>query len=132
MSTRPHILMVDDEAAIRQLYTLYFDTHGFQVTTAASSADALHEVYSKKFDVVILDIGLAESNGMDLIEPIKAAQPNVPIFIFTGRTVDQRLREDTRRRGVFQVLTKSHPLDYLVSEIRRAIRTSQAAATGAT
>jgi DNA-binding NtrC family response regulator len=117
----PHILMVDDEAAIRELYTLYFNTQGIDVTTASSAIDALDIVYRAKFDLIILDLGLGDSNGMDLIEPVKLAQPNAPIFIYTGRTIDQALREEAYKRGAVRFLSKSYPLNYVVDEIRRAL-----------
>ena len=123
-----HVLMVDDEAAIRQLYRLYLNVQGFEVTAASNAIDALHEVTTKKFDAIILDIGLGDTNGMDLIEPIKATQPNVPIFIFTGQPADEKLRKAAFERGAFQFFTKSHPLDYLISELKRAIHASRVAA----
>ncbi len=121
----PHILMVDDEAPIRELYTLYFSTNGFEVSTAATAMDALDQVYRQKFDVIILDLGLGDSNGMDLIGPIKSAQPDVPILIYTGRTVDETIRKEAFNRGACGFLIKSYPLNYIVMEIRRAINSAQ-------
>lgn len=120
-----HILLVDDEAAIRQIYRLYLNVQGFDVTSASNAIDALHEITNRKFDAIVLDIGLGDTNGMDLITPIKAVQPHAPIFIFTGQPADEKTKKAAFDRGAFQFFTKSHPLDYMVSELRRAIHMSR-------
>jgi len=117
----PHILLVDDEAAIRELYTLYFNSQGFQISTASNAVQALDAVYGTKFDVILLDLGLGDSNGMDLLEPIKIAQPDVPVVIFTGVTVDNQLRRSILARGAAAILRKSYPLNYVIEEVKRAI-----------
>ena len=119
--------MVDDEPAIRQLYRMYFNVQGFEMTTVPNAIDALQEVYSKHFDAVMLDIGLVGANGLDLIEPIKAAQPSAAVFVFTGRPVDDKTRKEAFQRGAFQFFTKSHPLDYVVSELKRGIHLARIA-----
>jgi DNA-binding NtrC family response regulator len=123
-----HILLVDDEPAVRQMYKMYFSIQGFEITPVANAIDALHEIYNRKFDAIILDLGLGDTNGMDLIEPIKAGQPNAPVFILTGQTITEPMRKEAFARGAFQFFTKSHPLDYVVSELRRGIRMAGIAA----
>jgi DNA-binding response OmpR family regulator len=121
MTSAPHILMVDDEAAIRELYTLYLHTQGFEVTTASSAVEALDAVYAHRFDLAILDVGLGDSNGMDLIEPMKVAQPTLPIAIYTGR-MEQQIRKEALARGASAYWIKTYPLNYIVNEIVRIIR----------
>ncbi len=128
MSQSPHILMVDDDGRIRQMYRMYLNVQGFEVAEVSNAVDALQEIYNKKFDAVLLDIGLGDSNGMDLIDPIKAAQPNAPIFVFTGKPVDAELKKEAFARGAFQLFMKSNPLDYVVSELRRGIQMYRIAA----
>ena len=120
-----HVLLVDDEAAIRQIYRLYLNVQGFEVTTASNAIDAIHEVTTKQFAAIVLDIGLGDTNGMDLIVPIKAVQPHAPIIIFTGQPADEKTRKQAIELGAFQFFTKSHPLDYMVSELKRAIHISR-------
>jgi two-component system, OmpR family, response regulator len=121
MTSAPHILMVDDEAAIRELYTLYLHTQGFEVTTVSSAVEALDAVYATPFDLAILDVGLGDSNGMDLIEPMKTAQPNLPIAIYTGR-MEQQIRKEALARGASAYWIKTYPLNYIVNEIIRILR----------
>ena len=122
-SQTPHILMVDDEAAIRELYTLYLNTQGFDVSTASNAIDALDISYRKKFDVVMLDVGLGDSNGMDLLEPIRIALPDATVLVYTAMEIDETLRNEALSRGAARIFSKSHPLDYIVGEIKRALVT---------
>lgn len=121
----PHLLLIDDEAAIRELYNLYFISQGFEMTTASNAIQALHIIYEKRFDAILVDLGLGDSNGLDLIEPIKAAQAESPILIFTGMTIDPELRRKVAERGAFGILRKSYPLNYVTDEIRRAIQAAR-------
>jgi DNA-binding NtrC family response regulator len=123
----PHLLLIDDEAAIRELYNLYFISQGFEITTASNAIQALHIIYERRFDAILVDLGLGDSNGMDLIEPIKNSQPDVPILIFTGMTIEAELRRTVSERGAFGILRKSFPLNYVTDEIRRAIQVSRRA-----
>lgn len=120
-----HILLVDDEAAIRELYTLYFNTQGFDVTSASNAINALEEIYKRPYDAVMLDLGLGDSNGMDLIEPIQRAQPGVPVIIFTGLAIDAATRKSVADRGAAAILRKSYPLNYVIDEINRLVRQSR-------
>jgi DNA-binding NtrC family response regulator len=123
----PHLLLIDDEAAIRELYNLYFISQGFEITTASNAIQALHIIYEKRFDAILVDLGLGDSNGLDLIEPIRNSQPDVPILIFTGMTIDAELRRTVTERGAFGILRKSFPLNYVTDEIRRAIQVANRA-----
>jgi DNA-binding NtrC family response regulator len=115
-----HLLMVDDEAPTRELYSLYLRTHGFDVTTAASSEEALELVKKTSFQVCLLDLGLGpKSDGMDLVEPFKKAQPRMAILIYTGRAFDETLREKALKKGAAGFLSKTQPLDQLLLEIKR-------------
>lgn len=114
-----HLLMVDDEAPTRELYSLYLRTHGFDVTTAATAEEALQVVKKTPFQVCLLDLGLGKSDGMDLVEPLKKAQPGMSILIYTGRSFDESLRGKALKKGAVGFLSKTQPLDQLLLEIKR-------------
>ena len=115
-----HLLMVDDEAPTRELYSLYLRTHGFDVTTAATAEEALQLVKKMTFQVCLLDLGLGpKTDGMDLVEPFKKAQPRMSILIYTGRSFDDSLRDKALKKGAVGFLSKTQPLDQLLLEIKR-------------
>ena len=122
MSSR--ILMVDDEAPTRELYSLYFQTRGIQVETASSPAEALQKLAAEPFDLVLLDLRLGNSDGLDLIKPIKAVRPQVPVLAFTGKAFDDATRRRAAELGACGVVGKAEPLDYLVRMIQKNITLS--------
>src|SRR5436309_72574 len=93
------ILMVDDEAPIRELYSLYFRTVGFHVQTASNETEAMALLDIEQFDLIILDFWLGRQSGLDLIEPMKKKHPKTPILIYTGKVFTETSRQDALARG---------------------------------
>ena len=116
-----HILVVDDEAPTRELLTIYFKRRGCTVTTAQNSADALRLVNELPVQLVILDINLGTTSGLDLLEPIKKARPNMPIILFSGIGMDEKTLVDARQKGATGYLNKTQPLDQMWTEVQRAL-----------
>ena len=69
---KQRILVVDDEPQIREMLSMYFDRHGYETASAANSRETLRAVAETSVDVVVLDIGLAEEDGLKLLEQLKA------------------------------------------------------------
>ena len=82
------ILIVDDEEGVRSILSDYFSDLGYQVSTAGSAAGALARFESSKFDFVILDVHLPDSNGLDLAGKLKNKQSMVDIIIITGNMTE--------------------------------------------
>lgn len=117
----PHILVVDDEAPIREMLSLFFKKRGCQVTAAMTAREGLEQVKLTAFDVVILDINLTDGSGLDLLEPIKAARPNLPVIVLTGVGLDERTRQKAMQLGARGYLFKTQPLDEVWQEVRRVL-----------
>ena len=81
---KPHILVVDDEAGIRE--TLYYNLtdRGFHVETAANSKEALQRLRDKKFNVVLSDIIMDNGDGISLLQKLKQLSQHLPVIFFTG------------------------------------------------
>jgi DNA-binding NtrC family response regulator len=117
-----HILVVDDEAPTRELLSIYFKRRGYTVTTASSAPDALKVFTEAPVQLVILDINLGDTNGLDLIEPMKKVRPQVPIILFSGIGLDEATLEQARQKGAGGYLSKTQPLDQMWAEVQRALR----------
>ena len=78
------ILIVDDEADIRELYRLELEDAGFEVETAANSRQAMSFVRHWSPDLVALDIKLGEENGLDLLRQIVDTRRSVPTILMSG------------------------------------------------
>ncbi|HMM22478.1 MAG TPA: response regulator transcription factor [Selenomonadales bacterium] len=81
------VLIVDDEAQIRELLSLYFIQEGFTVAEAADGASALLSMQRVKPDIIILDIMMPVLDGIEVCRQIRKVS-NVPIIILTSRTED--------------------------------------------
>lgn len=119
-----HILVVDDEAPTRELLSIYFKRRGCTVATAHTGAEALRLVNERPVQVVILDINLGETSGLDLLEPLKKAKPNVPIILFSGIGLDAATLEAARQKGASGYLSKTQPLDQMWAEVQRVVQVS--------
>ncbi len=115
-----HILFVDDEIPIRETLSLFFKVKGMSVTTAGTGAEALKLAENTPFDLVILDVKLADENGLDLLENFKQKYPSVPVAMFTAFGDDpERMNQATAKgaSGWFRKGDSFHELFNGISEI---------------
>ncbi len=115
------ILVVDDEAPIRELLSSYFLKRGYQVSTAASATEALRALDESPVDLTILDIALADADGLELLESIKKSHPKLPVIILTGMGFDDELLKEALAKKASGYVSKTLPLDQLLMEVRRVI-----------
>ena len=81
---RAHILIVDDEPPIRRLLRTGLSTQGFEISDAANGAAALAAL-SRKHDLVILDLGLPDINGLDVLRSVRERGDLTPVVILSSR-----------------------------------------------
>jgi two-component system phosphate regulon response regulator OmpR len=80
----PHLLVVDDDRAIRDLLSRFLHREGYRVTTADTAADARAKLEGLSFDLLILDVMMPGETGFDLARSIRASS-GVPILMLTAR-----------------------------------------------
>ncbi|MCD6308322.1 MAG: response regulator [Candidatus Latescibacteria bacterium] len=78
------VLVVDDEASIRNVVQVYLEYHGLTVKTAADGERALEVVREENFDVVLSDIMMPNMDGLALVREVQNVQPNTPVVLMTG------------------------------------------------
>lgn len=78
------ILIVDDEEAILNMFSLAFSKKGYDVRTAKSSKEALDLLKNIKINVMFLDLNLPDMNGIELCRAIKKSNPMTIIYALTG------------------------------------------------
>jgi len=118
----PRILVVDDEAQIRGVLSDFFRQHGFQTAAAATVEEAKGLAGGTIFNLVLLDIGMAGENGLDLVPQLKATSPSTRILVLTGLGYDQELLSEALQRGVDGYVTKDLPMAELLSAVNRTLR----------
>ena len=85
MSARPHLLLVDDEAAIREPLGQYLQRAGFRVSEAGNAADARKILAGSAIELVVLDIMMPGEDGLSLCRSIRE-QGELPVILLTART----------------------------------------------
>jgi DNA-binding NtrC family response regulator len=117
-----HIMVVDDEVHIRELLASYFQKRGYDVTTAGTAEQALQLSDEIAIHLMILDIALADADGLEVLERVKGAHPNLPVIILTGMGFDEELLKEALRKNASGYVSKTLPLDQLLLEVRRVLK----------
>ena len=121
MSATPvRILVVDDEPPIRKLLRLGLNAHGYDVHEAANGKSAL-DMLAKKPDLVILDLGLADIDGLSLLESIRRRRESLPIIVLSSRG-DEAGKVAALDLGADDYVTKPFGMDELLARMRAALR----------
>ena len=88
-STSASILVIDDEAAIRESLEVLLTLEGFGIRTAIDGEQGLRILEQENFDLVLLDLALPGQSGLELLPQIKERQPEMPVIMITAYgTVD--------------------------------------------
>jgi DNA-binding response OmpR family regulator len=117
----PEILIVDDEAAIREALERALRLEGFGVQTAVDGVAALEEIAQHPPSVVLLDVAMPRLDGVGVIESLRAAGNDVPICVLSARTeVEDRVRG--LQAGADDYLVKPFALEELVARLHALLR----------
>src|SRR6267142_4591384 len=120
------ILIVDDEADIRDLVAGILDDEGFSTRTARDSDSALAEIVNRRPNLVFLDIWLQGSklDGLQLLEQIKRDHPDLPVVMISGHgNIETAVA--AIKRGAYDFIEKPFKVDRLVLVADRALETSR-------
>jgi ActR/RegA family two-component response regulator len=83
--TKPEILFVDDDQAIRATLPLVLESFGFKVTSAANTRDAIRLIANQQFDVLIADLNIdRQGDGFTIVSAMRSTRPEAVTFILTG------------------------------------------------
>ena len=122
MSTRKHILIVDDEADFRDTLSEQFElSEGFQVTSAGTGEEALTLAAAQRVDIIVLDVDMPGINGIETCKRLRAAGIRAPIIMLTGRTgeADTVAGLDA---GANDYVTKPFTFSVLLARVRAQLR----------
>lgn len=118
---KKHILIVDDEVEIRDLLGLFLTGNGYRVTALETALEAQRFVQNDKPDLIISDLQLEDSDGLEMIDQLKATLPDTPVILLTGVFFDAQVFRDTLSKRVSAYLMKTSPLSHIHEEIQRLI-----------
>jgi two-component system, OmpR family, KDP operon response regulator KdpE len=114
------VLVIDDEPPIRKLLRMGLGTQGYQTLDAPNGRAAL-DLMSSNPDLVILDLGLPDIQGHDLLRMIRARNESIPIIVLSSRS-DEAGKVQALDFGADDYVTKPFGMDELVARMRAALR----------
>ena len=115
------VLLVDDEPAIRRFLRLSFDAEGYQVEEAGDGKAALDMLQTKAPDLLILDLGLPDLDGFEVIRQLRDLGSSIPIVVLSSRT-DEKGKVQALDLGADDYVTKPFGIDELLARTRTALR----------
>jgi two-component system KDP operon response regulator KdpE len=124
------ILVVDDEPAIRKTLSTNLTRHGYDVDTAETGYEALDRYSRKKHDLILLDLGLPDIDGLEVIQQVRQ-RASTPIIVLSVREAEHA-KVAALDLGADDYLTKPFGVEELLARIRVALRhtVQQAAPSG--
>jgi two-component system KDP operon response regulator KdpE len=121
MSTVPlKVLVIDDEPPIRKLLRMGLNSQGYTILEAANGKTAL-ELMNQGPDLVILDLGLPDIQGHNLLRMIRARNERVPIVVLSSRS-DEAGKVEALDSGANDYVTKPFGMNELLARMRAAVR----------
>ena len=119
------ILIVDDEASIRNSLAGVLSDEGYSCVLASDGADALSQLQTLRPSLVILDIWMPGMDGIETLRRMKAAHPNTPVIMMSGHATISTAIKATKI-GASDFIEKPLELDVVLNAIRRALETHDA------
>ena len=120
MNNKPAVLVVDDEQQMRRLLQVTLGANGFRVSLAETGKTGMVQVTMSRPDLIILDLGLPDIEGVDLLRLIRG-WATIPIIILSARTSEQDII-DCLDAGADDYLVKPFHTGELLARIRTALR----------
>jgi len=117
---KPLILVVEDDKAVQKLITTTLETQNYQYHTAGTGEGSILEAVSRQPDIMILDLGLPDMDGVDIIKKVRAWS-NMPIIVVSARSED-RDKIGALDAGADDYLTKPFSVDELLARLRVSLR----------
>ena len=114
------ILVIDDEAEIREGLELLLKTEGYQVSMADTGQSGLSRLGEQPFDLLLLDVSLPDRNGIELLKDIRRQNPNLPIVLITAYGSIEMARA-AFKSGAMDYITKPWSNDELLAQVAQAV-----------
>src|ERR1700720_3848778 len=114
------LLIVDDEASLRDFLSIVFEEDGWRVETASSVAEGRAALQKDEPDLVLCDLMLPDGSGLDMLREIKAQNPSIAVIMITAHT-STKSAVDALKAGAFDYIAKPFDIDELKIIVRKAV-----------
>ena len=117
---RTRLLVVDDEAVIREGLKRILEAEDFAVETCSSGYGAIEAMQQREFDLIVTDLKMPGMDGIEVLKSVRTLQPNVPVILITGyASVDTAV--EAMKNGASDYLQKPFAPDLLLEKVRNAL-----------
>ncbi|BHH82843.1 response regulator [Desulforhopalus sp. 52FAK] len=124
-SNSANILVIDDEARIREACTLVLTDHGFQVSSAPDGEEGLKMIASKHFDIVLVDLMMPTISGFDVLSEVRKNHPDSVVIVITGyATLEHSI--EAMKKGAFDFIPKPFTPDQLRAVVDKSLQYTNA------
>jgi DNA-binding response OmpR family regulator len=120
----PHVLLIEDDARIREIVERGLGSRGFVVTSAEDGKAGLDLAQKLEVDVVLLDLMLPGLSGLEVLEGIRLAKPRLPVVALTALD-DTRSKVAGLDAGADDYITKPFSLEELTARVRARLRSQE-------
>ena len=115
------ILVVDDDAEVRESVSSLIGAHGFSVISCENAKDALAQLQENRILAVLTDINMPVISGIELLDMVRHAYPQVPVILMTA-CAELDIAIVAIRMGAFNFVTKPYKSAYLIQVIEKAVQ----------
>lgn len=122
MSQKPRILLVDDDPDITMALVDYLHQENFEVEVADTGTAALEKGLAQDYDAILLDVGLPDRDGMEVLRELASHKPELPIILLTAFTSLNKSTPPDILNKAFAYLTKPYSRENIRQVLRRAVR----------
>lgn len=114
------ILVIEDEDKLRRVIQLHLSSQGHDVSTTAAAEDALWQVSTETYDLVLTDLKLPGMDGLSLLDSIHHQKPELPVVVMTAFS-NVETAVDAMKKGATDFLQKPFSLDHLTTLVDKAL-----------
>jgi CheY-like chemotaxis protein len=120
--SRFSILVVDDEDAIRNLICRFLEGEGHEILLSSNASDALRFAFTslQRFDLILTDIRMPGTSGIEFAQRLLQRWPGVPILFISGALDEEEARQQVSASGPFRFL----PKPFTLSQLRQSVATA--------
>ena len=120
MTQQPHLLFVDDERLLHNVFTRLFTRHGMEVTTCLNALQAIEELKNNNFDLVITDFMMPDMDGLELLAHIRQEYPHMRVIMITAHgSVQHAVR--SMKSGAIDYIPKPFSTTELLERVQTCL-----------
>ncbi len=116
----PHLLVIDDEAGIREMLTILFQKAGYRVTAAAGCVEGLAALAASPPDLVMTDLKMPDGSGLDILKKTRESNPDLPVVMITAYS-STKTAVEALKAGAYDYIAKPFDVEELKHVVARAL-----------